>query len=97
MGMQLSGLAQLVARLKGHGDESSEPGEAPDSSLRLDAELPPVPAPDPLAEVAQAVAGSRQRLEALAGRLAALRRQTGRRRPLGTPAEPAPGGPTSGR
>jgi hypothetical protein len=93
MGMQLSGLAQLVARLKGLGDEHPELDEATDPFSPVGAELTPAPRVDPFAEVVRAVAGSRQRLEALAGRLADLRRQADLRRrargqAAGEPARP---------
>lgn len=83
MGMQLSGLAQLVARLKGLGDEHPELDAGADPSLQLGVEVTPAPVVDPFADVAQAVAGTRQRLEAMAGRLADLRRQAELRRPPG--------------
>jgi hypothetical protein len=57
MGMQLSGLAQLVARLKGldDGHPESFDVEGPDAALHHDIEEFPPPATDPFADVARAV------------------------------------------
>jgi hypothetical protein len=81
MAIELSGLAQLVASL-GEGRDTDQPdrGGGDDSSLSFrewDDPLPPPPRADALDEIAQAVAGARQRLEALAASLGELRRQIG--------------------
>lgn len=80
MAIELSGLAQLVARLELEGEGGAAEAalsEIADSPLAPREWDPPVALPrtDPLTEIAHAVAAARLRLEALGGQVAELRRQ----------------------
>jgi hypothetical protein len=77
MGTQLSGLAQLVASLEGRTEIEIDLTD--DDYLSVPPTPPPLPVPSAAAleafdEVARAAASARQRLEALADRVAELRR-----------------------